>query len=138
MQKKPKGERLSGFLDKDTQFEGNIFFTNTLRLDGSFKGQIKSSSTLVIGETAEVEADIEASSVSINGSVKGTIVASSTVEIFKHAKVNGKIITPSLLIEEGAFFNGECKMKSESKSLPKNTNFSLKDSNKSVYAKKNN
>jgi cytoskeletal protein CcmA (bactofilin family) len=111
MPKNIGSERLSGFLDKDTFFTGEIKFNNTLRIDGTFKGKIASSSSLLIGETGDVNAEIETGTISINGRVKGTINAKNKVEIFSKGKVTGMIITPKLLIEEGAFFEGECKMK---------------------------
>ncbi len=111
MSKNMGSERLSGFLDKDTFFTGEIKFNNTLRIDGTFKGKITSSSALLIGETGDVNAEIKAGTISINGRVEGVLNAKNKVEIFSKGKVIGTIITPKLLIEEGAFFEGECKMK---------------------------
>jgi len=110
MPKNIGNERLSGFLDKDTSFVGEMRFNNTLRIDGNFEGKIMSSSTLLIGETGRVKADIEVGIISINGYVEGKIKAKSKVEIFSKGKVSGTIITPKLMIEEGAYFQGECKM----------------------------
>ncbi len=110
MSKNIGNERLSGFLDKDTSFVGEIRFNNTLRIDGTFEGKIMSASTLQIGETGRVKADIEIGVISINGYVEGTIKAKTKVEIFSKGKVSGTIITPKLMIEEGAYFQGECKM----------------------------
>ncbi len=110
MPKNIGSERLSGFLDKDTSFVGEIKFNNTLRIDGNFEGKIMSSSTLLIGETGRVKADIEVGVISINGYVEGKIKAKTKVEIFSKGKVSGTIITPKLMIEEGAYFQGECKM----------------------------
>ena len=76
-----------------------------------------SSSTLLIGETGRVKADIEVGIISINGYVEGKIKAKSKVEIFSKGKVSGTIITPKLMIEEGAYFQGECKM--EEGKIPK-------------------
>jgi len=103
-------ERLSGFLDKDTLFTGEIRFSSTLRIDGTFEGKIFSSSTLLIGETGRVKATIDVGHISINGQVEGTVKAKGKVEIFNKGRVSGTIITPKLMIEEGAFFEGECRM----------------------------
>ncbi len=115
MPKNIGSERLSGFLDKDTSFVGEMKFNNTLRIDGNFEGKIISSSTLLIGETGRVKADIEVGIISINGFVEGTIKAKTKVEIFSKGKVSGTIITPKLMIEEGAYFQGECKMEEAKK-----------------------
>jgi len=102
--------RLSGFLDKDTEFVGDLKYKDNMRVDGIFKGKIVSGSGLVIGETAEIEADIEVNRISINGRVKGNIKAKERVEIFSKGRVLGTIITPKIVIEEGAFFQGSCQM----------------------------
>jgi cytoskeletal protein CcmA (bactofilin family) len=108
-----KGEsfgKVSGFIDKDTEITGDIKFKDSFRIDGKFKGKILSGTSLIIGESGDIEADIEVASVSINGRVKGTLKANERIEIFSLGRVIGKMITPKLIIEEGAFFQGSCQM----------------------------
>lgn len=102
--------KVSGFIDKDTEITGDIRFKDSFRIDGKFKGKILSGTSLIIGETGNVEADIEVGSLSINGNVKGNMTAGELIEIFSQGKVTGKIVTPKLIIEEGAFFQGSCLM----------------------------
>jgi cytoskeletal protein CcmA (bactofilin family) len=102
--------KVSGFIDKDTEIIGDIRFKDSFRIDGKFKGKILSGSSLIIGETGDVEADIEAGSISINGKVKGTLSATELIEIFSQGRVIGKMVAPKLIIEEGAFFQGSCQM----------------------------
>ena len=102
--------KVSGFIDKDTEIVGDIRFKDSFRIDGKFKGKILSGSSLIIGETGDVEADIEAGSISINGRVKGTLGATELIEIFSQGRVIGKMVTPKLIIEEWAFFQGSCQM----------------------------
>ena len=102
--------KVSGFIDKDTEITGDIRFKDSFRIDGKFKGKILSGSSLIIGETGDLEADIEVGSISINGKVKGTLNASELIEVFSQGKVIGKVVTPRLIIEEGAFFQGTCQM----------------------------
>jgi len=102
--------KVSGFIDKDTEIVGDIRFKDSFRIDGKFKGKILSGSSLIIGETGDVEADVEAGSISINGRVKGTLGATELIEIFSQGRGIGKMVTPKLIIEEGAFFQGSCQM----------------------------
>lgn len=102
--------KVSGFIDKDTEITGDIRFKDSFRIDGKFKGKILSGSSLIIGETGDVEADIEAASISINGKVKGSLKAKDLIEIFSLGRVTGKMMAPKLIIEEGAFFQGSCQM----------------------------
>ncbi|MGH9442626.1 MAG: bactofilin family protein [Thermoanaerobaculia bacterium] len=108
--KKPGDGVLNGFLDQGSHFKGELTFDDTLRIDGKFEGTIRSANQLIIGETAEVDADIQVGSVSIDGTVRGTIVAKSKIEIHPHGKVFAQLTAPTLKIEEGALFQGACTM----------------------------
>jgi len=110
MNKIEPAPRISGFIDRDTEITGDIKFKENFRIDGVFKGNILSGRGLIIGETAEVEADIEVGSMTINGRVKGTIKAKERIDIFSKGRVIGTVTTPKLVIEEGAFFQGACQM----------------------------
>ena len=110
MQRTESLGKVSGFIDKDTEITGDIKFKDSFRIDGKFKGKILSGNSLIVGETGEVEADIEAGSISINGRVKGSLSAADRIEIFSQGRVTGKLVTPKLIIEEGAFFQGSCQM----------------------------
>jgi cytoskeletal protein CcmA (bactofilin family) len=110
MQRTESMGRVSGFIDKDTEIVGDVKFKDSFRIDGKFKGKILSGGSLIVGETGEVEADIEAESISINGRIKGSMNAKDRIEIFSQGRVTGKMVTPKLIIEEGAFFQGSCQM----------------------------
>jgi len=110
MQRTESAGRVSGFIDKDTEITGDIKFKDSFRIDGIFKGKILSGGSLIVGETGDLEADVEADSISINGRVKGSLNARDRIEIFSQGRVTGKIVAPKLIIEEGAFFQGSCQM----------------------------
>jgi cytoskeletal protein CcmA (bactofilin family) len=102
--------RVNAFIGKDTEVKGDIKFKESFRIDGVFKGKILSGNVLIVGENGKVDADIEVRTISINGKVNGSIIAKESAEIFSMARVTGNIITPKLVIEEGAFFQGTCQM----------------------------
>jgi cytoskeletal protein CcmA (bactofilin family) len=108
------GMKISGFIDKETEFVGDIKFKENLRIDGVFKGKILSGGGLIIGESGEVEADIDVVHVAINGRVKGSIKAKEKIEIFSKGRVIGSVAAPKLVIEDGAFFQGSCQMEMKS------------------------
>jgi cytoskeletal protein CcmA (bactofilin family) len=113
---KPRGEgaTLNGFLDKGSHLKGELSFEETFRIDGKFEGKIPSGSELILGDSAEVDAEIHVERLSINGSLKGTVHASERIEIHPRARVTADLQTPVLRIEEGAFFQGSCDMSSDS------------------------
>jgi cytoskeletal protein CcmA (bactofilin family) len=114
MNKIETGVKISGFIDKDTEIIGDIKFKENFRIDGIFKWKVISGGGLIIGETGEVEADIEVISISINGRVKGSIKAKERIEIFSKGRVIGSVAAPKLIIEDGAFFQGSCQMEMKS------------------------
>src|SRR5271157_4270409 len=97
-------------LAEDIDFEGYLTFKKPLMIKGKFKGEIKSTSSLYIGEKAFVEAATEAAIVSSKGTHKGNIVGHSRVELFSTAQVEGDISTPDFVVESGCKFNGYCNM----------------------------
>jgi cytoskeletal protein CcmA (bactofilin family) len=112
---KPRGEgaTLNGFLDKGSHLKGELTFEETFRIDGKFEGKIPTGSELILGDSAEVDAEIHVERVSINGSLKGVVHASERIEIHPRARVTASLHTPVLRIEEGAFFQGSCDMTPE-------------------------
>src|SRR4051794_6176437 len=101
---------LNALLGKGSQFEGKLLFEGTVRIDGKFTGEIVSTDTLIIGEGAEVKAQIQVGSLVIVGEYNGDAKASKSIEIKAPAKVRGTITTASIVIERGVFFDGTCKM----------------------------
>ena len=103
-------EELNGFMDQGTEFEGELRFKDTFRIDGSLKGRIVSDNTLIVGESGRVDADIECAVVSIRGTVTGRVHGRERIELLAGSRVQATLVSPRLLIEEGAFFQGQCDM----------------------------
>jgi cytoskeletal protein CcmA (bactofilin family) len=97
-------------LGSDIVFKGKLSFKNKLKINGVFKGQIETSGQLIVGNTGDVEADIEAGTVSVQGKIKGNILATHRIDIFRNAELTGDIRTPDLQIEAGSVFSGHCIM----------------------------
>ena len=106
-----KDGTLSGFVGSGTAITGEATFKSLLRIDGKFSGRIASpSGTLIVGAGGVVDANIEVSIATILGTVNGDIIATQRIELGRAGKLNGNIQTPSLMIEQGAVFEGSCKM----------------------------
>ena len=100
-----------GFLEPSVDLEGKINFSaGILRVNCHVKGEIRCAGTLVVGEQGELEADIQAKSISIAGKLKGSIHATERIEIKEHGVVLGEIDTPCLIVEPGGYFSGACHM----------------------------
>jgi len=105
-----ESHEVSGVIEKGCEFEGKLCYEGTLRIGGTFKGEIYTNDVLVIGEGARVQAEIEAGTIIINGEVTGNVVAKHRVEIHRPAVFRGNITTPSLMVDEGVIFEGSSKM----------------------------
>lgn len=106
---KPSVEVLT-FLGMGTEFKGKIIFQGTLRIDGIVEGEIEGNDTLMLGENGIIKGLCKVAKAVISGKFRGELFADEKIILKTNADVEGKIVTPSLVIEEGAHFNGTCKM----------------------------
>jgi cytoskeletal protein CcmA (bactofilin family) len=116
--KKHEAGEWTGFIEKGVRLEGKLETTGTFRIDSEVKASIVSRDTLILGEHALVEGDIEGNVVLIAGRFSGKIQARGRVEIQARAIVTGEIQTPCLMIEPGAVFDGQCLVPVANQDLP--------------------
>ncbi|MGB8297257.1 MAG: polymer-forming cytoskeletal protein [Polyangia bacterium] len=102
--------QVTTLLGRGSEFEGKLAFEGTVRVDGKLSGEIFTEDVLIVGEGAEVNAEISVGSIVIQGTVRGNIVAKRGVEIHTPGRVRGNINTPSLFVEKGVLFDGQCQM----------------------------
>lgn len=105
---------IRAFLGEGTEFKGVISFEGTVRVDGALEGEVVTEDTFIIGPAARVTARIAAGVVIVMGRVEGKIVAKEKCEVRVGAHVRGDIHTRSIYIEDGAVFEGACRMMGES------------------------
>jgi cytoskeletal protein CcmA (bactofilin family) len=110
MKKSQNQDTINAFLGKDTEFEGKLTFSGAVRIDGRFKGEILTDGTLIVGETALLECDIQTTNINVCGEVRGNIVARNRIEIHAPGRVFGNISAPVVTLEEGVIFEGTCRM----------------------------
>ncbi len=109
---KSDGERgdLNGFLDAGSHIQGDLHFEDTFRVDGKLTGKVVSKGDLVVGEQGQVEGEIQVGRIFVSGTVRGSVRAARRVEITARGRVHADLETPSLVIEDGAHFEGRCAM----------------------------
>jgi cytoskeletal protein CcmA (bactofilin family) len=107
-----KKEELSikAYLGSDALFKGTLSFEGTVRIDGRFEGTVQTNDTLVIGETGDMQADIDVGILVCKGKLKGTVVASKKIEMHPASKITGNVKTPAMSIELGAVLDGQLNM----------------------------
>jgi cytoskeletal protein CcmA (bactofilin family) len=103
-------ERIITTLGRETDFNGVMRFKDSLKIDGSFSGEIVSTGFLYVEQGASITANIRVGSVVVGGTVKGNIEATEKLEMLATGKVFGNIRTAKLKIADGVVFEGKCEM----------------------------
>jgi cytoskeletal protein CcmA (bactofilin family) len=102
---------VGGFVGGTSALVGEINFKGMMRVDGRLSGHVNSTDgTLIVSSGGRVEAQIAVAVARINGTVEGDITATERVELGRTAHVKGNLQTPALVVEEGAIFEGGCRM----------------------------
>ena len=111
MASEKKNETIFG---QETEFEGNLTFSDSLVITGKFNGNINATGNLEIEKTAVCNVDkMTAGAIIVSGRVNGNIEASKSVELCKGSKVKGDITTPELRIADNVEFEGSVNMLDE-------------------------
>jgi cytoskeletal protein CcmA (bactofilin family) len=109
-------QRPSASFATDAELRGEIFFKDMVRVNGHVAGTIYSKKgTLIVDVSACVEANVDVGVAVINGTLKGDVIAHDRVELGPASKIYGNIWTRSLVIKDGAIFEGVCRMIDEVK-----------------------
>lgn len=102
---------ITALLGRGTSFEGKLCFEGRVRIDGAFRGEIRSPDVLIIGEGADVQAEIDVGTVIIKGgSVQGNVRARNSIELYVPARVSGSLHSPEIFMDKGVQFSGSCVM----------------------------
>lgn len=108
---------LNSILGPGCKVKGNIDLKGTLRIDGDFDGEITCPETLIIGKSGVVKADVNVKNAVIGGKLVGNVNATNKIELQTGSHVEGDISTARLVIDEGVFFEGACKMGTQSQGI---------------------
>jgi cytoskeletal protein CcmA (bactofilin family) len=110
---KKKQPPIKSLIAEGSRIEGNLKFTDGLRVDGEVHGNISAnestSSILVISESASIVGQVQADHVIINGSVVGPVHASELLELQPKAKIVGDVSYKALEMHQGAVISGQLR-----------------------------
>jgi cytoskeletal protein CcmA (bactofilin family) len=113
MDRTPNGwvqERTRVAVGQGVNVSGKLIFNEPVRIEGTFRGEVTSSSLVVIAETGTVEGRMRATRLVVLGELRGDIVDATRAYLGGHARVYGDIFADNLTVCEGAYFSGNVKM----------------------------
>jgi|SRR4051812_48382942 len=96
-------------LGANSSLDGHLRSNANVRLDGTFTGTLEIGGNVLVGETAQINADINAKNISIAGAVRGN-VSGKKVQLLRTGRIWGDIHATALTTEEGAFIDGKITM----------------------------
>lgn len=99
---------INSIIGAGSEFKGEFKINGLLRIDGKFQGTIDTHGKVLIGQSGDAITDIKAKLVVVGGKVSGNIYATERVILLSTGDIKGNIITPSLVMEEGVKFDGNC------------------------------
>ena len=107
---------MDSYFEKGIRLKGTLWVKGSVHFDGEFEGEIYSSNHFVVGKSGKVLGNIKTHNVTNMGFIQGNLFAESKVALMNDSRLVGDITTYHLIIDEGANFEGRCKMVGE---LPK-------------------
>lgn len=102
------------FIGAGTTVKGKIRTNDDVRIDGKVEGDINTKTKVIVGEHGKVVGEILANSATISGNIDGSVTTKESITLMKNSQVTGNVSTKNLVVETGAFVNGNIKMNSMS------------------------
>ncbi len=112
-------DEINAFLGTGTVYEGKLTFKGSVRIDGTFTGEISSEGTLIVGKDALITGEVRVGELMLTGKIIGDIHAKGAVMIYKGGNAEGTVHTPTLVMEEGARIQGQVNMQGSSEGAKK-------------------
>ncbi|WP_202079166.1 bactofilin family protein [Caldalkalibacillus salinus] len=110
LSKKQQTDRVNTVIGHGTSIEGKIKSTSSIRIDGEFVGEIQTEGNVLIGKEGQVRGNIEAANVTAEGHILGNMTVRHTIQLVKGCQIEGDMISETIEVEKGAYFNGRSTM----------------------------
>ncbi len=103
-------EQVETIIGKGTCLKGNIKAKGSIRIDGQLDGDVEAEGDVVVGPTGILQASIKARKATLAGTINGNVTVLDKLELLPTAKLIGDVKVGSIIIGEGAVFQGACEM----------------------------
>lgn len=105
-----KGGEGNCVVSSGTKIEGGFASSENIRLDGALVGELRCDRRLVIGEAGLIEGKVTAAEAVIMGRIVGDVAVAGALHLMATARIEGDISAGSLIVDEGARYNGRCQI----------------------------
>ncbi len=109
--------KISSVIGADMVMEGNITAKDTIRIEGTVKGDVSSEGILIVSSSGKIIGNVKGSSIMVSGTIQGDMDSNGRIEVSATGRINGNIKTKSLIIDENAVFQGQCTMNTQENTL---------------------
>ncbi len=123
-------DKIDTLIGKNTKFSGKIEAKGAIRVDGEVEGDIVVDGNITIGADGKITGNMKGNNIFISGIVKGNIKCNEHLRLGNTAKLYGDVEVKTLIIDENAVFDGNCKMKDANNAIAN------KESNKELKVSK--
>src|SRR5919107_1647892 len=100
----------ASLIDRHSAFDGNFRSQRDLRVEGELKGNVSCEGTLFISEGATIAATVDAEHITVAGELTGEVRCRGRLQILPSGRVRASVSTGSLVIQEGAIYEGQLEM----------------------------
>ena len=97
-------------VDRYSTVEGTFTTKRDLRIEGEMRGTLRCQGLLFVAEGAEVDATVEAANIAVAGQLRGNVTCHGKLQIMPTGRVVASVVTETLVINEGAIYEGELRM----------------------------
>lgn len=113
MKEKSREEMINSVIGQGSLLKGTAQIQGSVRIDGEVEGNLTASEAVIVGKTGVVRAEVKAKSLIVGGKVYGNVSIGKRVELEAGSHMEGDVATSCLVISEGVFFQGSCRMNGE-------------------------
>jgi cytoskeletal protein CcmA (bactofilin family) len=99
-------------IDRNSSFDGVFKSDRDLRIEGEAKGTVECQGTLFVAEGGVASATVEAENVTVAGVLNGEVHCRGRLQVMPSGRLRGKVATRTLVVNEGAIYEGQLEMPS--------------------------
>lgn len=106
----PQVAETFSLIDRHSSVEGTFSTDRDLRIEGEMRGTVRCQGLLYVAEGADVDATVEASNITVAGRLRGNVTCRGKLQLMPTGRMHATVVTDSLVINEGAIYEGELHM----------------------------